>query len=97
MFGKKRKQEDIKAGILGEGVPIPPPEAVEKQPEKEPEKPKLTPEQLQKIEEIKEHIAYFDENYGQIDFGENLGGLKQLLFGILVELKKLNDSQDESK
>ena len=91
VFGKKKKEEkkeeDIKAGVIdGETVITP---------EVPKEQPKPTAEQLAKIEEIKKNIAYFEENYGQIDFGENFGGLKELLFGIFVELKKLNDSQNE--
>ena len=92
VFGKKKKEEKkeeiIEAGVIDGETVTAPKDKVE-------EKPQLTKEQLEKIEEIKKYIAYFDENYGQIDFGENFGGLKQLLFGIFIELKKLNDSQNE--
>lgn len=92
-FGKKKKEpESIQAGTIdGENV-----FDAAKEMDAAPTPPqKLTPEQTAKVKEIQEHLAYFGENYGQIDFGNDLNGLKNLLFGILIELRKLNQSQEE--
>ena len=88
-FGKKKELvKDIDVDVLGEGSPVEPQAPT-------PPPMQITKEEEAKMVEIKEHLKYFEENYGRVDFGNDLNGLKNLLFGILIELRKINKSLEE--
>ena len=79
-FGKKKKPiETAEADVIESGG--------------EEAAPKPTAEQQAKIDEMKGYLDYFNDTYARVDFGDNMGGLKQLLFAIFCELKKVQEQE----
>ena len=102
MFKKKKKtvetavetptpmMEATDKVVPGNTIPPPPtPPAMNK------EDPKLTKQQKEMMEYMQNHLDYFNLSYGSVDFGDNFGGIKQMLFGIFCELRNIRQLNEE--
>lgn len=98
---EKMKTEQAKPAEMIDTMPeapVPQPTKAEQEAEPEQAKPELSTEQ---IEQIQENVKYFRENYMGIYTPQDMGcsesdaTIASLLFGVLIELKKINDAFDK--